>query len=972
MSIVDKLSAPHGGKQSVIRMLSAILCVGTVLLVGALLIGCPSSSSSSSSDDGSDTTRIAAGQTCTTDGTDCVAGHECTGTPLVCTALPPIAAGQTCTTDGAACVDGHECTGTPLVCTALPPIAAGLTCTTDGAACVGGHECNETTQLCTAIGEGSNDCAATAQTTCTATVGTAYTGQLTDGDSDWITIALTALTTYRVELATGSQTIVIRDAATPSDDLVIGADKLYTPPTGAGSGHIVVVSGTVGDYSLRVVAEAEGNNACNSMDAEADCDSDGVNNGADEFDRDAGLICTVVESGTGANPDADCDNDGTPNNADALASNGCASADGDGDGHPDTLATVGTPRSCTTDMFTALQVDNCPTVNSANLADADSDDAGDVCDVDDDNNGLIEIRSLEDLNNIRYDLDGHSYDDEDDDAAAGTAGDTAGAPAANSANVVCDEATDGTTTGNVWLCGYELARDLDFATAGSYAAGEVNLDWRPTTGTGAARVLAATPDAADADSVGWLPIDGSGTSTNCTTAGNTCFDAILDGNGNGIANLFINRGSQPLVGLIGRIAAAGAVRNLTLTAVSITGEQNTGGLAGLNSGTISASDASGAVTGTGNNVGGLVGMNSGTISASSSASTLMGDGFVGGLVGTNIGTIRASYASGTVMSMGSSVGGLVGNISESSAASTISDSYATGDVTGTGNNVGGLVGSITLLFSGTSTISASYATGDVTGTGNNVGGLVGNIVVNPGTSTISGSYASGDVMGTGDAVGGLVGLNGAIGTSTGTSTGIISGSYASGSVTGTGATGNGIGGLVGRNQATGAATSTISGSYASGAVTGTDNFIGGLIGRNDENLNLATSYWIDEESGSTPPRRVFGIGTNDDGTSGTAHDNVQDTGETDTIDAQGLTIAQMRANSDTFPDFSSVVQIVPTITNPPTVNFSAVWDYTADCFPRLKQWVDTDGDGVIDANEPIGELLPGQGTPAGGTGACAP
>ena len=877
MSIVDKLSAPHGGKQSVIRMLSAILCVGTVLLVGALLIGCPSSSSSSS-DDGSDTTRIAAGEMCAVGGS------------------------------------GAQ-------------------------ACVGGHECNETTQLCTAIGEGSNDCAATAQTTCTATVGTAYTGQLTDGDSDWIQVALapTELTTYSISIVSDPATLPIDllDSDGDTADPALGSDGLYTPPVGSNTYIVTIgaaVGGAVGTYSLTVAAAAEGDNACNSMDAEADCDSDGVNNDADEFDRDAarsctadagnadtagidcdndgvdnnvdeldgdaGLICTVVESGTGANPDADCDNDGTINSADAFASNGCASADGDGDGHPDMLATVGTPRSCTTDAFTALQADNCPTVDNANQADADNDDAGDVCDVDDDNNGLIEINFLEDLNNIRYDLDGHSYDDEDDDATTGTAGDTAGAPAANSANVVCDEAaSDG-----VWLCGYELARDLDFDEVASYRNAVTNMPlW-----------AADNADRSLATNDGWPPIDGSGASTDCTAAGNTCFDAILDGNGNDIANLFVNRGGESFVGLIGRIVAAGAVRNLTLTAVSVTGQQNTGGLAGLNSGTISASDVSGAVTGTSNNTGGLVGTSSGgTIDTSSSDSAVMGTGSVGGLVGSSSGgTISGSYASGAVTGADSNIGGLVGEISLTTSTSTISGSYASGAVTSTGNSVGGLVGIVSTGGGSTSKISASYASGNVMGA-SSVGGLVGSITT-AGVKTISASYASGAVTGTGT---------------------------------------NNIGGLVGGNFGSGVA--------------------------------IATSYWIDEESGSTPPRRVFGLGGDDNltGILGTDNNNEEDTGETDTIDAQGLAIAQMRAstkvNDEGVPDFSSVAQIVPDpIASPvagiPTGDFSSVWDYTAGCFPRLNQWVDTDGDGVIDTDEPIGDLLPGQGTPADGQGACAP
>ena len=122
----------------------------------------------------------------------------------------------------------------------------------------------------------------------------------------------------------------------------------------------------------------------------------------------------------------DCDGDGVTNGADAFPSNACASMDRDGDGHPDTLAaedaTVGTT-TCTaakrmelTDMTISgnqkLQTDNCPDDHNPNQADVStflpSDGLGDACDtdVDDDDDGLIEINSLEDLDAIRNDLDG--------------------------------------------------------------------------------------------------------------------------------------------------------------------------------------------------------------------------------------------------------------------------------------------------------------------------------------------------------------------------------------------------------------------------------------------------------------------------------------------------------------------------------------------------------------------------------------
>ena len=78
------------------------------------------------------------------------------------------------------------------------------------------------------------------------------------------------------------------------------------------------------------------------------------------------------------------------------------------------------------------------TVTATILRDIDGDMVPNLADVDDDNDGLIEIHTLEDLNNIRYNLAGTSYK-----ASASDPGNTDGAPSAG-------------------LKGYELARNLDF------------------------------------------------------------------------------------------------------------------------------------------------------------------------------------------------------------------------------------------------------------------------------------------------------------------------------------------------------------------------------------------------------------------------------------------------------------------------------------------------------------------------------
>ena len=405
-------------------------------------------------------------------------------------------------------------------------------------------------------------------------------------------------------------------------------------------------------------------------------------------------------------------------------------------------------------------------------------------DYDHDDDGLVEVRTLAQLNVIRLDPDGNSLVDIDALpeylAAFPGALDDMGCPA------------DGCK-------GYELATNLDFDTNGSGAADAGDAYWN--------------------DSAGWEPISLSR-------------NATFDGNGYTIVNLYINLPNLPYaqypIGLFG--SNGGTIRNVVLDGVDVTDGRSgfrsgVGGLVGANYGAIGGSTVNGAVTGN-LAVGGLVGENfRGTISDSAASGAVTGNDYVGGLVGRNSATISGSTVNGTVTG-NDYVGGLVGwngergTISDSTARvavtgddyvgglvghnlyGTISDSAASGDVSG-GGDVGGLVGE-----NESGTISDSAASGAVTGN-NRVGGLVG---WNGERGTISGSMTSGAVSGN-NYVGGLVGQN----------RGDISGSTASGVVSGNG----GVGGLVGWNGERG----TISGSTASGTVTG-NGYVGGLVGHN--------------------------------------------------------------------------------------------------------------------------------------------
>ncbi len=204
------------------------------------------------------------------------------------------------------------------------------------------------------------------------------------------------------------------------------------------------------------------------------------------------------------------------------------------------------------------------------------------------------------------------------------------------------------------------------------------------------------------------------------------FNGTFDGAGYTLSNLTVNQPFNDIIGFIGR-NDSGTLINVGLVNVSITGNDNVGGLVGYNfGGTISNSYSTGKVNGS-SSVGGLIGYLSGAISNSYNTGTVNGTNNVGGLVGFNVGfAISNSYNTGTVTGSGIYIGGLVGR---NGFHGKINDAYNTGAVIGT-NDAGGLVG----FNSGA--ISNSYNTGAVTGT-SSIGGLVG---YNTNRGTVTNSF----------------------------------------------------------------------------------------------------------------------------------------------------------------------------------------------------------------------------------------
>ena len=128
------------------------------------------------------------------------------------------------------------------------------------------------------------------------------------------------------------------------------------------------------------------------------------------------------------------------------------------------------------------------------------------------------------------------------------------------------------------------------------------------------------------------------------------------------------------------------------------------------------------------------------MSNSYATGSVSGNNNTGGLVGSASGTVSNSYATGSVSGTWNSIGGLVGQLNNG----TVSKCYATGNVISTGDyNTGGLVGVALNSF----TINDSFATGEVKGNTFN-GGLIGSLETPSGTATITNSYATGEVNGT--------------------------------------------------------------------------------------------------------------------------------------------------------------------------------------------------------------------------------
>ena len=261
---------------------------------------------------------------------------------------------------------------------------------------------------------------------------------------------------------------------------------------------------------------------------------------------------------------------------------------------------------------------------SATLRVAVTDDERTGTDYDVDNDGLIEVSTLAQLNAIRWDLDG-------DGSPASNAADYSGASGAfaNASTDMGCPAVSGTAT----CTGYELTQDLDFDTDGDGA----------THTSGASD----SGDTYHNSGSGWDPIGPASAPSDSTH-----FNATFDGNGHSIHNLYVNR-SRNYSGLFAALRRGAVVRSLGLPNAHVRAGQGTvATLAGNSAGRLEAVWASGSAAGN-TNVGGLAGVleaDSVVVASYSKATATCAAAncLAGGLAAANFGSVVASYATGAV------------------------------------------------------------------------------------------------------------------------------------------------------------------------------------------------------------------------------------------------------------------------------------------------------------------------------------
>jgi len=429
-------------------------------------------------------------------------------------------------------------------------------------------------------------------------------------------------------------------------------------------------------------------------------------------------------------------------------------------------------------------------------------------------------------------------------------------------------------------------------------------------------------------------------------------DGTFDGQGHEIRDL--HGGS-----LFVSVEHGGVIKDIGLVNV-------TGGLVGVNGGTVSDSYSTGNVTGAGM-VGGLVGQNAGTVSNSYSTSSVTGNEDVGGLVGWNTGTVSNSYysydevlingehivtigalpdedfdrwlAQGRFLDVNERLSQengyyLINNASDFKQLLAFGQNatlkfrltndldlgvepnfhiaYLAGEFDGNGYKISNLsfnlnfvygVGLFGYLAPGGKVSQVGVDNVNITGR-HFVGALVG---FNYG-GTVSNSYSTGSVTGN-YCAGGLVAIS---------YPGTVSNSYSTASVSGS----ISVGGLVGQNKG------TVINSYFAGSVTGNDH-IGGLVAASSG--TVTNSYSVGSVTGDYYVGGLLGWNT---GTVSNSFWDIQTSGESYSAGGTGKTTAEMQD----INTFSSASWDMAAVANPSTRNPSYIWNIVDDGTYPFLSW----------------------------------
>lgn len=383
------------------------------------------------------------------------------------------------------------------------------------------------------------------------------------------------------------------------------------------------------------------------------------------------------------------------------------------------------------------------------------------------------------------------------------------------------------------------------------------------------------------------------------------YTGSINGNSKTISNLNINLPTTNCVGLVGdSTGSSGSISNLTLSNVSVIGQNYVGAILGCGGADVVSSNATqGTVSGV-SYVGGAIGNSASgthtivttsvTITASSGIgggvlgsctscsltggigqSNVTGTAKLGGIIGQNVtsltlnncistgnisgtnelggvigvansATIDWSSAHGRVYSSTASATKIGGFIGDAAGSTVITKSISLGDVTATNNssNVGGFAGMVQSAASLINIFSTSFVRGAA-----NVGGIVGYS-----TGMISHAVFSGRVEGNGYQVGGICGDL--------YSGGIVRYSSAKGTVYG--GSGNSVGGISGR-----AYGSTVHHTIFEGDVYNSGDATGGIVG-----FNAGSSIYSNSSKtnvvGNTATGGILGINNS---ASSDVHDN---------------------------------------------------------------------------------------------------